>query len=89
MNYNSICSSCRHESGCSFIKHSENAIITCEEFDIEKTKEKAPESSLISLLVINSTQDFSGLCVNCDLRFTCNLQSSNSVKWHCEEFITV
>ncbi len=87
MNYNSICSSCRHESSCTFINHSPNAILMCEEFEIEAVEKKEIEQALTSLLIINSSTDYTGLCINCDNRVTCQMRNNDSVKWHCEEFV--
>lgn len=82
MNYNSICSSCRHEANCSFIDHSPTSIIECEEFEIENVAKKIIEESGVMYHVNGHT----GLCKNCENRSNCKLQSADCVIWHCEEY---
>ena len=94
MNYNSICSSCQHESTCSFINHSSKPIIMCEEFEIqipsEKKKARVYSARKAPVLMksksIKQAQYFTGLCMNCDNRMTCKLRSNTSIVWHCEEY---
>lgn len=59
----------------------------CEEFEIEAVEKKEIEQALTSLLIINSSTDYTGLCINCDNRVTCQMRNNDSVKWHCEEFV--
>lgn len=83
MNTNSICSSCRHELDCQFIKNSVGNILECEEFELEPVK-KATQ-------ILNEQKEkcdnaFSGLCKTCSERCNCNMHTEDSVIWHCEEF---
>ncbi|NPD46532.1 MULTISPECIES: hypothetical protein [unclassified Lentimicrobium] len=83
MNTNSICSSCRHENDCQFIKNSIGNILECEEFELEPVK-KATQ-------ILNEQKEvcdkaYSGLCKNCSERCNCLLHAEDSVIWHCEEF---
>lgn len=82
MNYNSICSSCRHEVDCTFINHSSDAIIMCEEFQLESVAKKIIEESK----VMEYVNGYTGLCLNCDNRATCKLRNAECVIWHCEEY---
>ncbi len=41
----------------------------------EETKDKKPEERV-----------FKGLCINCDLRFTCTLPKPETGVWYCEEY---
>ncbi|NOR86041.1 MAG: hypothetical protein GQ527_00385 [Bacteroidales bacterium] len=82
MNLNSICSSCRHEVNCTFINHSADSIIMCEEFELESVAKKIIKESK----VLESTNGYSGLCKNCENREICTLRNSECVIWHCEEY---
>lgn len=82
MNTNSICSSCRHESDCTFINHAQAAIINCEEFELEAVSKNRIEESP-SPIPVNG---HSGLCKSCRYQDHCTLQNSDCVIWHCEEF---
>ena len=83
MNYNnSICSSCRHEASCTFINHSNEPILMCEEFELESVAKKI----IAETRVVEHVNGFTGLCLNCDNREFCKLRNAESVIWHCEEY---
>ena len=83
MNTNSICSSCKNESDCIFIQHSETNILVCEEFELEKVVKETIESNVKQ---DPDKEDFLGLCKNCDQRYFCKFRDNHSVIWHCEEY---
>lgn len=92
MNLNSICSSCRHEDNCTFIDHSPNAILMCEEFELEIVEKKINKKTSEEPKALNGSalshvkSEFTGLCVNCEDRADCKSCKSDFVVWHCEEY---
>lgn len=82
MNTNSICSSCRHESDCIFINHSQSPILNCEEFELEPVSKTLIKESQNQ----NLSNGHNGLCKSCIYNSNCKLQCSDCVIWHCEEF---
>jgi len=86
MNYNSICSSCKHQSTCSFINHSKEPIIMCEEFELETAAVAKKEEKPSPRIEHYRSDKYTGLCVNCKNRETCKIRDDSFVKWHCEEY---
>jgi len=83
MNTRSICSSCRHQNNCMFLQNAPGNIYQCEEFELEPVKKA---ETLISDLIEECENNFTGLCKSCKERGNCHLHSDNTVIWHCEEF---
>jgi len=81
-----LCSTCRHSEACCYLHESEEAILFCEEFEIEK----APASSFIydtdNVEKLPKIAHLKGLCSNCANAITCTFPKTESGVWHCEEY---
>ncbi len=95
-----ICSTCNHVDICTSQKNWIGPKIHCEEFDDSSPKKKkshwrsqsdktAPDAGIApttSSNILDEKEVYKGLCVNCDAREYCTLQTSDQVVWHCEEW---
>ena len=90
MSYNSICSSCKHKANCIYIEHSKDAIIFCEEFELEPVTEdkviEVVEPNVAEVVKEINIHEYTGLCINCMNNKTCSLHSDSCVIWHCETY---
>ncbi|MDD5571271.1 MAG: hypothetical protein PHD97_08975 [Bacteroidales bacterium] len=88
INNSSICSTCINEVSCIHRQSFKGKILQCEEFEIENTSEKSQYLKTNNEDDNkNDTENFTGLCKNCDLRKTCKLYSPDRVNWYCEEYL--
>ena len=81
-----LCSTCRHTETCCYPRNTDEPVLFCEEFEIEK----APVSSFIfdndSFEELPKKMQLKGLCSNCANAITCTFPKSESGVWHCEEY---
>jgi len=86
---NDICTTCNHYQICSNRRDRKRPIWFCEEFDdyVPVKEIKLETDYKASFKKVNKeTQQFKGLCSNCENRKTCKLQKPNGGIWHCEEY---
>ena len=90
-----ICFSCKNVKTCINFCNSENPIWYCEEFECntasgEDIKQDVPLSESENNTLHNpnkeDTDNYKGLCINCENKETCKLQIPESGVWHCEEY---
>ncbi|MFA4851871.1 MAG: hypothetical protein WC868_05570 [Bacteroidales bacterium] len=82
-----LCSTCIHKTGCMYRKTFKGKIIQCEEFEITENSTGKSQYVKNQIDVNNSdSENYTGLCKNCDLRKTCMLYSSDKINWNCEEY---
>jgi hypothetical protein len=82
--YNGLCITCIHTETCGFRRDVSQPVIECDEFDIGKTPEVVFEAGAVAE---KPTEEYKGLCVNCDLRYECKFPRTAEGVWHCEEYI--
>ena len=85
--YRDLCSTCNHAQSCGNRGTPEKPIFYCEEFDayIPESPKKTSISESAPIEMINSDQ-YKGLCSNCENRETCLLPKPEGGIWHCEEY---
>jgi hypothetical protein len=82
--YLGLCMTCIHTETCGFRRDVSQPVIECDEFDIGKT----PESTVQEKAAAEKpTEEFKGLCINCDLRHECKFPRPAEGVWHCEEYV--
>ncbi len=84
-----ICSTCNYVETCSFRRDTPRPVIECDEFDDRvEVAHKLPQTDLESRGSSESRSDqYTGLCINCEVRATCTLRAPGLSVWHCEEYI--
>lgn len=84
-----LCVNCKFRDSCHFVKNSSEPILFCEEFELEKQTElKLVQHNENSQADINSSsEEFKGLCRNCEKRDTCTYPKPEGGIWHCEEYL--
>ena len=85
---NDLCTTCNHYEICSKRGDRRRPIWFCEEFDnyVPVKELKLGTDSKVSFEPVEKeTQQFKGLCVNCENRKDCKLHRPNGGIWHCEE----
>ncbi len=84
----SICNTCIHAEGCIYRGDGNRTIISCDDFDPvdgpvgtrkvkKKTSLKADHTN---------SQEYKGLCANCNHRHNCQYACSETGVWYCEEY---
>jgi NADH:ubiquinone oxidoreductase subunit E len=92
-----ICSTCNHVDICTSQENWIGPKIHCEEFDDSDPQYQKSDRDAQSFNIAPATSPkihdrkgpYKGLCVNCDAREYCTLQTSDRVDrvvWHCEEW---
>ncbi|MCD6217916.1 hypothetical protein J7L05_08670 [bacterium] len=82
-----ICSTCKHSAGCAYLRNHTEPIFHCNEFE---TIEAETATTAVAEPRTESeqadTENFKGLCVNCEKRHECKINKPESGIWHCEEY---
>ena len=86
MKRKSICSNCKNETTCIFLKNAKSAILVCEEFEIIPTKINQKQDYSEDTKILLSSTEYTGLCNKCDYKEVCHIRCESSVIWHCEEY---
>lgn len=92
LDYISLCSSCRHNTACTFQEDRQTPAFFCEEFEIDprpltkKAGIEIVESGPSAAAGKDDSSEFIGLCSNCDNRKTCEYPKPEGGIWHCEEY---
>ena len=81
-----LCSTCNHETGCMYRQNYKGKVIFCEEFEIEDIIEGSQYVEIQNDNNKINSENYTGLCRNCDLRKTCMLCTPAKIIWHCEEY---
>jgi len=87
-----LCSTCNSIDTCTGRKTWSGPVHFCEEFDdhqpcAPKAKPAVEEDSKEAAAPpIRNGVPRKGLCLNCDLRDTCNYPAPEGGVWHCEEY---
>lgn len=93
--YLGLCSYCKSESVCTFIRDPNRPVYECDEFEeihyvslrVSNQKKISPIHSSKNL---PSPQDppssYKGLCMNCEQKASCIYPKPEGGVWHCEEY---
>jgi len=89
--YNSLCSTCKHASTCTFPRDPKRPAFYCEEFEIEsaptgKTAAEDTPQSTASFITAKDSAGLMGLCSDCENRQSCGFLRPEGGVWHCEEY---
>ncbi len=88
-----ICSTCNYAVTCSFRRDTPRPVLECDEFDDRVAPSRADlprlglESQSEAVSVEKESEQYKGLCINCEVRKTCTLRTPGDSIWHCEEYI--
>jgi len=84
-----ICSTCNYAETCSFRRDTPRPVLECDEFDDRvEVPRNLPRTDLESRGSSESTSEqYKGLCINCEVRVTCTLRTPGVSIWHCEEYL--
>jgi hypothetical protein len=86
---NGLCATCIHAAGCVLCADRDHLVFRCEEFDCASSTERKPEDSdggRASSENLESDQQWKGLCMNCENRFSCSFPKPEDGVWHCAEY---
>ena len=93
MECRSLCSNCRNaEDCCTFHRNRAKPTLYCEEFEIDIcpsaniTGKEDPLSTVWVAAKDEDSNEFIGLCSNCDHRSSCSFPKLEGGIWHCEEY---
>ncbi len=91
----SICTTCRHASGCGYTKNPTHRVFFCNEYEADATA-PARAGEAADLLPAAVAEDgeagkeesakLLGLCQDCGSRGTCTSQRPEGGVWHCAEY---
>jgi hypothetical protein len=93
--YLGLCSYCKSELNCMFIRDPKCPVYECEEFEeITYVSIRGPDQKNISS--INSSKNpttredslrsYKGLCINCEEKVTCLYPKPEGGVWRCDEY---
>lgn len=93
--YRGLCPVCKNSEGCTHPRNFECPVLQCEEFEIclnspakiSKKNVLAAADSLVKSKTDKDSDEYLGLCKNCDGRKTCTYPKSGGGVWRCEEYI--
>ena len=88
-----LCVNCMHKEHCSFLTTAQGPVICCEEYEVF-TSGSQTESALppknnpdeTPPAVRTYSDEFQGLCINCENNSFCNTARIPGGIWHCEEY---
>jgi hypothetical protein len=88
-----LCINCMHKEHCSYLATVQSPVICCEEYDVLTPD---PQRSDVTSLQNNPyetpsavpgyTNEFQGLCINCENNSSCKTARMPGGVWHCEEY---
>jgi len=87
-----LCSTCENNSTCTFPKDPDRPVLYCELFDDGRAaaqnsvKDPSPLSLKSSDKPDEEQKRFTGLCSNCENRWSCSFPKAEGGIWHCEEY---
>ena len=89
--YTGLCITCVNASGCIYIKNQKSVVLQCEEFEgYTNSPMRATINDVLSKVSSDASKadsgKYEGLCVNCEIRETCEFPKSEGGVWHCEEY---
>jgi hypothetical protein len=89
--YLGLCSYCKSELNCMFIRDPKRPIFECEEFEeITYVSIRVPDQKNISSKNPSTREDsphsYKGLCINCEERATCLYPKPEGGVWRCDEY---
>ena len=93
--YLGLCSYCKSELNCMFIRDPKRPIFECEEFEeITYVSIQVPKQTHISLANASKNpparedplSSYKGLCSNCEERATCVYPKPEGGVWRCDEY---
>ena len=81
-----ICVNCDRKNDCAYRQDPDKPILFCEQYEVStisplKISLKKPKKQTEP-----EKNDFLGLCINCESRFTCMFPKPEGGVWHCEEY---
>lgn len=89
-----ICSCCKHEPNCIYLRDNRRPVLQCEEFEgypVRQVKttgmrvESSADLQLLSSVEKENYNKYKGLCSICDKRENCVFPKPAGGVWHCEE----
>ncbi len=84
-----LCVNCNYKDGCTYCASAKGPVVCCEEFDAFIPIQQLPSrnSNLESKVDdISYSNEFTGLCMNCDNNSICKSAGTPGGVWHCEEY---
>jgi len=93
--YRGLCSACRKGEQCTYPRDYRHPILQCEEFEgIEPSAVRFTEKDILqaidSIVKLNceenNSNQYQGLCRNCQIREHCTYPRPEGGVWHCEEY---
>ncbi len=87
--YLGLCSTCRHDSTCTFPRSEDRPVHFCEEFDGEEDKPALAvvcHEEVLDQKAFADGEKYLGLCSTCAHRETCTFPKPAGGVWQCEEF---
>lgn len=85
--FNDLCDSCKNLPTCVYIKNGKRPVLYCEEFEIHEVQQVKDDTHQVDSNAEEESPVFTGLCKNCDNRFTCMNAKPDRIIWHCEDYI--
>jgi hypothetical protein len=94
MSTRGLCSACKHEEGCIYVKGKEQIVLNCGQFEPSPPIQRPPtgrdQAELEKLWKESSRQEtetkFQGLCSSCEDRNVCIYPKPAGGVWRCEEY---
>ena len=87
-----LCSTCRHATGCVYLRHARHPVLRCEEYDgypppprSAPSREAAPPGAPLNAGE-HDPGKYRGLCSDCEERHGCMFAKPEGGVWHCEEY---
>ena len=88
-----LCMTCRNNTICPQARDSQHPVLYCEEFDDYIPPEQEDFSVSTSSIEVEKSdeekkisENYKGLCVNCENRKNCTILKPSGGVWHCEEY---
>lgn len=88
-----LCINCNNKENCSYRVSIKDPVVCCEEYDAYMPEQQInanmyQENSNFETRVdvMSYSNEFKGLCINCENNSTCTISKLPGGIWHCEEY---
>ena len=82
--FNDLCTTCINAENCKGASNRKSSMFFCEEFEVETLQGIRFNNEPHTPAPLPPVEP--GICVNCALRFNCNVKKPESGIWHCEMY---
>jgi hypothetical protein len=82
-----ICVNCESKDDCVYRQNPDKPILFCEQYEVPVTPSQNLSIKRQEQQTEPESNNFRGLCINCEKRSSCMFPKPEGGVWHCEEYV--